>query len=150
MGQKVIYVDCEGSRFDAEIVGPVAEIHKPTLKRIDKDKYELVAPGEVILKAGSQLVGGQVARENRIRPYVNLRVNFGSKSHPRCGDVTGVRLKDQRDSTFRKAYYEPSDEEAAPEAAPVESTPAAAAPVEAPKAAPKPKKAKAAPKPKTE
>ncbi len=108
MGQKVIYVDCEGNRFDAEINGPVAEIHKPKLKKIGKDQYVLAdenKPGEIILKPGQQLVGGQTARENRTRPYVNLRVNFGSEAHPRHGDVTGVRLQSQLDKTHRKAYY---------------------------------------------
>lgn len=153
MGQKVIYVDCEGTRFDAEIVGPVAEIHKPKLKSIGKDQFEVVTPGQVVLKPGVQLVSGQTARENRTRPYVNLRVNFGTEARPRCGDVTGVRLKSELDTTYRKAYYEPVDE-AAEEPAPApksEAAPATAEPAaEAPKAAPKPKKAKAAPKPKTE
>ncbi len=121
MGEKVIYVEGRtGARYPAEITGPVDKIHKPKLKRTGSGDHDITVekPGETILKMGEQKIMGTTANENRTRPYVNLTVNFGDDAHPRYGDVSGVRLKDNLDKNFRKSYYEPiasegSEEESA-------------------------------------
>lgn len=108
MSTNVTYIDAAGKRYDAEIIGPAAEIHKPVLKKIGKHEHEVevVKPGSVVLKIGTQKVNAATKDRCRTRPYVNLRVNFGDEAHPRYGSVSGVRLKDERDVTFGKDYYE--------------------------------------------
>jgi hypothetical protein len=115
MGQKVIYVDGLGTRYDAEITGPVKSIRKHRYTKDGGGVLRVSQPGEVICQIGEQVIKGTTAEENRTKPYVNLTVNFGDENYPRYGDVTGVRLKDDRDRTYRKGYYEPLPQvEAAP------------------------------------
>lgn len=106
MGQKVIYVDSDGKRFKAEITGPIESVQKHVYEKDSAGDLRIKTPGCVTLKDGVQKISGTTEKDNRVRPYVNLTVNFGSDVYPRYADVSGVRLKKDNDKNFNKGFYE--------------------------------------------
>ena len=111
MSKKVTYVDAEGSKFEAEITGPIASIRKHVYEKDGGGVLRVKKQGEVLTKIGEQEIKGATERDNRTKPYVNLTVNFGSVEHPRFAEVTGVRLEKDLENRRNKAFYIPIEEE---------------------------------------
>ncbi len=102
MAQKVTYVDGAGTKFDAEICGPLANIEKSYV-----DDQGKTVPSKCDVVIGMMEITGSRG-EKLTTPFVDLRVNFAPKGRqPRYGVVRGVPLKSDLRNVYKKDFYIP-------------------------------------------